>query len=114
MYVGTVGHELANHEISQHLHGGKIGHLGACEPWGYVVPVVAAVVTRATGVRHIYLICWGSLVNGKARAKVGFFWNIQITNSQSPGTRCVRGPRKSGSPTAELEVAAAAKTNSTT
>ena len=28
----------------------------ACEPWGYVAPVVAAVVTRATGVRHIYLI----------------------------------------------------------
>ena len=28
----------------------------ACEPWGYVAPVVAAVMTRATGVRHIYLI----------------------------------------------------------
>ena len=28
----------------------------ACEPWGYVAPVVAAVVTRTTGVRHIYLI----------------------------------------------------------
>ena len=27
-----------------------------CEPWGYVAPVIAAVVTRATGVRHIYLI----------------------------------------------------------
>ena len=26
------------------------------EPWGYVAPVVAAVMTRATGVRHIYLI----------------------------------------------------------
>ena len=31
-------------------------HSDACEPWGYVAPVVAAVVTRATGVRHIYLI----------------------------------------------------------
>ena len=47
---------MANHEVSQHIHDGKIGHLGACEPWGYVAPVVAAVVTRATGVRHIYLI----------------------------------------------------------
>ena len=28
----------------------------ACEPWGYVAPVVAAVMTRATSVRHIYLI----------------------------------------------------------
>ena len=27
-----------------------------CEPWGYVAPVVAAVMTRATGVRQIYLI----------------------------------------------------------
>ena len=43
----------------------QIGHDGtsgqeklsdACEPWGYVAPVVAAVMTRATGVRHIYLI----------------------------------------------------------
>ena len=34
-----------------------IRHSGyACEPWGYVAPVVAAVLTRATGVRHIYLI----------------------------------------------------------
>ena len=31
-------------------------HLDGCEPWGYVAPVVAAGVTRATGVRHIYLI----------------------------------------------------------
>ena len=45
---------MANYEVSQHL---IIGHLGACEPWGYVAPVVAAVLTRATGVRHIYLIC---------------------------------------------------------
>ena len=36
--------------------GCRIGHSDACEPWGYVAPVVAAVVTRATGVRHIYLI----------------------------------------------------------
>ena len=34
----------------------RIRHSDACEPWGYVAPVVAAVVTRATGVRHIYLI----------------------------------------------------------
>ena len=34
----------------------RIRHPDACEPWGYVAPVVAAVVTRATGVRHIYLI----------------------------------------------------------
>ena len=32
-------------------------HEDACEPWGYVALVVAAIVTRATGVRHIYLIC---------------------------------------------------------
>ena len=31
-------------------------HPDACEPWGYVAPGVAAVMTRATGVRHIYLI----------------------------------------------------------
>ena len=30
-----------------------------CEPWGYVAPVIAAVVTCATGVRHIYLISSG-------------------------------------------------------
>ena len=34
----------------------KMMHLDGCEPWGYVTPVVAAGVTRATGVRHIYLI----------------------------------------------------------
>ena len=34
----------------------RVTHSDACEPWGYVAPVVAAVVTRATGVRHIYLI----------------------------------------------------------
>ena len=31
-------------------------HSDACEPWGYVALAVAAVMTRATGVRHIYLI----------------------------------------------------------
>ena len=31
----------------------QIGHAG---PWWYFAPIVAAVVTRATGVRHIYLI----------------------------------------------------------
>ena len=31
-------------------------HPDACEPWGYVAPGVAAVMTRAYGVRHIYLI----------------------------------------------------------
>ena len=34
----------------------RIRHSDACEPWGYVAPVVAAVLTHATGVRHIYLI----------------------------------------------------------
>ena len=34
----------------------RIRRLDACEPWGYVAPVVAAVMTRATRVRHIYLI----------------------------------------------------------
>ena len=34
----------------------RVTHSDACEPWGYVAPVVAAVVTRATSVRHIYLI----------------------------------------------------------
>ena len=37
-------------------HIERIRHSDACEPWGYVAPIVAAVVTRATGVRHIYLI----------------------------------------------------------
>ena len=32
----------------------RVPELG--EPWGYAAPVVAAVMTRATGVRHIYLI----------------------------------------------------------
>ena len=36
-------------------------HSDACEPWGYVAPVVAAVMTRATGVRHIYLIDYLSI-----------------------------------------------------
>ena len=31
-------------------------HSDAFEPWGYVAPTVAAVVTRATGVQHIYTI----------------------------------------------------------
>ena len=31
-------------------------HEDDCEPWGYVASVVAAVVTRATGVRYIYFI----------------------------------------------------------
>ena len=34
----------------------RIRHSDFCEPWGYVAPIVAAVVTRATGARHIYLI----------------------------------------------------------
>ena len=34
----------------------KMMHLDGCEPWGYVAPVVAAGVRRATCVRHIYLI----------------------------------------------------------
>ena len=37
---------------------GRIRHSYACKPWGYVAPTVAAVVMRATGVRHIYLICF--------------------------------------------------------
>ena len=41
----------------------RIRHSDACEPWGYVAPVVAAVVTRATGVRHIYLIITGKIFN---------------------------------------------------
>ena len=71
---------MTHDEVIQHLKGGqvqvselfshicikRIGHSDACEPWGYVAPVVAAVVRRATGVRHIYLIYylpgrqWGS------------------------------------------------------
>ena len=57
-------HHIQFH-VLQSLHA-QIGHVGtsgqdmaysdACEPWGYVAPVVAAFVTRATGVRHIYLI----------------------------------------------------------
>ena len=48
-------------EVIQPLRGdqghiGRIKHSDACEPWGYVAPAVAAVMTRATGVRHIYLI----------------------------------------------------------
>ena len=48
-------------EVIQPLRGdqghiGRIRHSDACEPWGYVAPAVAAVMTRATGVRHIYLI----------------------------------------------------------
>ena len=34
----------------------QIRHSDTCEPWGYVAPIVATVMTRATGVRHIYLI----------------------------------------------------------
>ena len=56
----------------------------------------------------------GSLVNGMAWARVGFLLEHTDTNSQSPGSCRERGSRKSGSPSAELEVAAATKTNSTT
>ena len=54
----TSGQEIANDEVGQPLQGhiGRIRHSDACEPWGYVAPAVAAVMTRATGVRHIYLI----------------------------------------------------------
>ena len=50
-------------EVIQPLRGdqghiGRIRHSDACEPWGYVAPAVAAVMTRATGVRHIYLISY--------------------------------------------------------
>ena len=50
----------------------QVWYSDACEPWGYVAPVVAAFVTRATGVRHIYLImiqCCGviSSVVGETR-----------------------------------------------
>ena len=56
-----MGHEIEYDEVLQLLRGdqghiGKIRHSDACEPWGYVAPAVAAVMTRATGVRHIYLI----------------------------------------------------------
>ena len=57
---GISGHEMAYDKVGQHLLGGqgqvggpRFGHSDACEPWGYVA---AAVVTRAIGVRHIYLI----------------------------------------------------------
>ena len=78
-HVGTVGLEIENDEVIKPQEGdqGQVGgqqvpllghgneinspnevisHQDACEPWGYVAPIVAAVVTRATGVRHIYLI----------------------------------------------------------
>ena len=60
------------------------------------------------------LFVGGSLVSGMARARVGFLLEHTDTNSQSPGSCRERGSRKSGSPSAELEVAAATKTNSTT
>ena len=56
---------MTNYDVSQHMHGGQgqgggpqvppLGHRD-CKPWGYVAPVVAAVMTRANGLRHIYLI----------------------------------------------------------
>ena len=70
---------MANDEVSYYLHGGqgqvsepqvpllghgneikspnkRVRHSEACEPWGYVAPVVATVMRRAIGVRHIYFI----------------------------------------------------------
>ena len=54
---------MTHDEVIQCLQGGqveiyikRIGHSDTCEPWGYVAPAVAAFVTRATGVRPIYLI----------------------------------------------------------
>ena len=43
-HIGTIGHEIENDA------------LGRLRALGYVAPVVAVGVTRATGVRHIYLI----------------------------------------------------------
>ena len=43
-------------EIQNWVYEEQLGTQMTCEPWGYVAPAVAAVVTRATGVRHIYLI----------------------------------------------------------
>ena len=45
-------------------------HPDACEPWGYVAPAVAAVVTRATGVRHIYLIIYIKILSRYRRCAV--------------------------------------------
>ena len=42
-------------------------HSDACEPWGYVAPIVAAFVTRATGVRQIYLICLSVYKSSQAK-----------------------------------------------
>ena len=50
------GLEMRAMWLFSHIYIKRIGHSDACEPWGYVAPVVAAFVTRATGVRHIYLI----------------------------------------------------------
>ena len=49
---------MTHDEVIQHLqiYIKRIWHSDAYEPWGYVAPVVAAFVMRATGVRHIYLI----------------------------------------------------------
>ena len=63
------GHEIEYDEVIQPLRGdqghiGRIRHSDACEPWGYVAPAVAAVMTRATGVRHIYLILYQSICEG--------------------------------------------------
>ena len=50
------GLEMRAMWLFSHIYIKRIGHSDACEPWGYVAPVVAAFVMRATGVRHIYLI----------------------------------------------------------
>ena len=52
--------------LFSHMHNKRIGHSDACEPWGYVAPVVAAVVTRAHVWGHFMFpvgsLCYGSIL----------------------------------------------------
>ena len=52
-------------------------HSDTCEPWGYVAPALAAVMTRATGVRHIYLISLKLIV---------VFGKLKVTESPASQT----------------------------
>ena len=60
----------------------RIRHSDACEPWGYVTPVVAAVVTRAPSVRHIYLISMHKFVIFVPHVfKDGWLLKVEVGNS---------------------------------
>ena len=58
-----IGHKIKIDEVTQHLQGSQgLGQRALGVYRGYIVPVVAALVKHATGVPHIYLINFVSML----------------------------------------------------